>query len=96
MGMNGWQGLKEEAFTTREEALATLARGCAIRATGATNMNVHSSRSHALAVFTLHQLLGSADGTESERRRVSSKFSFVDLAGSERVKRTQVRRVAEY
>lgn len=71
--------------------MRALERGCAIRATGATNMNLHSSRSHALATITLHQLLGEeGDASTAERRRVTSKFSFVDLAGSERVKRTQV------
>jgi hypothetical protein len=84
-----WQGLQEESVSSREEVLAALERGCAVRATGATNMNVHSSRSHALATVTLHQLLGDAADPEGSRRRITSKFGFVDLAGSERVKRTQ-------
>eukprot|EP01065_Artemidia_motanka_P014174 TRINITY_DN18151_c0_g2_i1.p1 TRINITY_DN18151_c0_g2~~TRINITY_DN18151_c0_g2_i1.p1 ORF type:complete len:761 (+),score=245.18 TRINITY_DN18151_c0_g2_i1:63-2285(+) len=64
-----------------QDALELLAHGDALRATAATQMNEHSSRSHS--IFTLHlQRVVGADEV------VVSKFHLVDLAGSERNKRT--------
>ncbi|KAK3233589.1 hypothetical protein CYMTET_56128 [Cymbomonas tetramitiformis] len=83
------QGVEEEMVQSKQDVLAALERGCALRATAATCMNLHSSRSHALAIVTLNQLLAGEDPEDPEQqRRITSKFSFVDLAGSERVKKT--------
>ena len=58
--------------------LARYDRGNALRATGATNCNEHSSRSHA--VLTLY--VESRQGGSEVRL---GKLHLVDLAGSERV-----------
>lgn len=69
-----------------------LKNGAKIRTTGATNMNLKSSRSHA--IFTIHvkqtRFLkqDTESSNENELETLSAKFHFVDLAGSERLKRT--------
>lgn len=55
------------------------------RAVGATNMNEHSSRSHAIFIITIECSEPSADG-ESHIR--VGKLNMVDLAGSERQSKT--------
>ena len=59
-----------------------LAKGSLGRATGSTNMNNSSSRSHA--IFTINIDRMKKDGSEHK----SAKFHLVDLAGSERSKKT--------
>jgi kinesin family protein 4/21/27 len=63
------------------DLLGALGRGARLRATGSTNMNATSSRSHA--VLTLHLTRFGADG-----KVMSAKLTLVDLAGSERLKKT--------
>ena len=69
-----------------------LKHGAKIRSTGATNMNLQSSRSHA--IFTLNikqkypQLSSNTNDDTNEYQTITAKFHFVDLAGSERLKRT--------
>ncbi|KTF76365.1 hypothetical protein cypCar_00037425 [Cyprinus carpio] len=76
--------------------------GALSRTTASTQMNVQSSRSHA--IFTIHlcqvRVCASDNDTETDNRLVNgssemnefetltAKFHFVDLAGSERLKRT--------
>ncbi|KTF93726.1 hypothetical protein cypCar_00043822 [Cyprinus carpio] len=76
--------------------------GALSRTTASTQMNVQSSRSHA--IFTIHlcqvRVCASGNDTETDNRLVNgssemnefetltAKFHFVDLAGSERLKRT--------
>ena len=55
------------------------------RTTGKTEMNLHSSRSHAIFTVVLEQTFEK----EGEKEIKVSKFHFVDLAGSERAKRTK-------
>jgi len=62
------------------EALELLVHGDSLRATAATRMNEHSSRSHS--IFTIHMQRGCGCSV------LCSKFHMVDLAGSERNKRT--------
>jgi hypothetical protein len=97
-------GAIERICATPADALAALAEGCRVRATGATGMNVTSSRSHAVFSVTLRQRLpveseapsgGSGEGSAAAvavptafESRVS-KFNVLDLAGSERAKRTR-------
>jgi transposase len=56
---------------------ALLYRGALCRSTAATNMNTHSSRSHA--VCTLY--LEGWDESQPDAPHVASKFHLVDLAG---------------
>jgi Kinesin motor domain len=69
-------GLSTRDVTSATEAMQVLHEGTLNRSTAATNMNVTSSRSHA--VFTVHLTLNN----------VCAKLTFVDLAGSERMKKT--------
>jgi hypothetical protein len=57
-------GLAEVPVASPAEAGAVLARGLAARATGSTNMNARSSRSHAIFTLTVEQTvaLGGGDG----------------------------------
>jgi kinesin family protein 4/21/27 len=75
-------GLTQVPVDNAQSVLETLIRGSKGRATGATNMNAHSSRSHA--IFTMNLSIQSkVDGNEK-----TAKFHLVDLAGSERPKKT--------
>ena len=58
-------GEQQSVYTTRE-LLALIARGAKHRATAATGMNDHSSRSHALLTLTLeHRWVGATAATSS-------------------------------
>uniref|UniRef100_A0A0V0IYA4 Kinesin-like protein n=1 Tax=Solanum chacoense TaxID=4108 RepID=A0A0V0IYA4_SOLCH len=70
-----------------------LEQGSLSRATGSTNMNNQSSRSHAIFTITMEQMRksGSNDGNSNEcmtEEYLCAKLHLVDLAGSERAKRT--------
>ncbi|KPI86116.1 putative kinesin [Leptomonas seymouri] len=67
-------GARVAAARTIQEAAALIALGDARRATGATNVHEHSSRSHA--ILTLFH------------PRYACRLDVVDLAGSEREKKT--------
>ncbi|KAJ8391492.1 hypothetical protein AAFF_G00088140 [Aldrovandia affinis] len=58
------------------------------RSIGATNMNEHSSRSHAIFVITVEC---SETGLDGENHIRVGKLNLVDLAGSERQSKTGVR-----
>ncbi|CAG5923708.1 unnamed protein product [Menidia menidia] len=75
-------GVKEVAVTSAEELLSVLMVGNALRHTGATGMNEHSSRSHA--ILTLHVSICCHQNSSL----ISSKLCLVDLAGSERAGKT--------
>ncbi|OBS83545.1 hypothetical protein A6R68_22465, partial [Neotoma lepida] len=65
--------------------------GALSRTTASTQMNVQSSRSHA--IFTIHEnatdnKMISESSQMNEFETLTAKFHFVDLAGSERLKRT--------
>lgn len=55
------------------------------RSVGATNMNEHSSRSHAIFIITIEC---SAEGGDGENHIRVGKLNLVDLAGSERQSKT--------
>ncbi|XP_022775165.1 kinesin-like protein KIN-4A isoform X2 [Durio zibethinus] len=73
-----------------------LEQGSISRATGITNMNNQSSRSHAIFTITLEQMrkiqsVSAVNETPDEdmgEEYLSAKLHLVDLAGSERAKRT--------
>lgn len=48
-------GITEKEVTNAQETLECLSRGSIGRVTGATAMNAHSSRSHAIFTICIHQ-----------------------------------------
>ncbi|KAI9259488.1 P-loop containing nucleoside triphosphate hydrolase protein [Phascolomyces articulosus] len=96
-----WAGVREERVYNAQELLGLLQQGATFRATGSTDVNAASSRSHAVFSVLLKQQLAE-DNNSNEinnnnapsidklpiMKRIASKFHFVDLAGSERLKRT--------
>lgn len=84
------QGLSEHVVRSSADVAALLARGGAMRTTAQTNMNIASSRSHA--VFTI--IVECAQAVETKKGSNQSvtigKLNLVDLAGSERLKTTGV------
>uniref|UniRef100_K7GIN5 Kinesin family member 21B n=1 Tax=Pelodiscus sinensis TaxID=13735 RepID=K7GIN5_PELSI len=100
-------GVTSRLISSQDEQLQLiqcLKQGALSRTTASTQMNVQSSRSHA--IFTIHLcqmrvcaqpdlvrlsgVTGLPEGsqTSSEYETLTAKFHFVDLAGSERLKRT--------
>lgn len=77
-------GASEVVVENAEACMRLLEKGTLCRTTASTQMNSHSSRSHAVLTLSLDQNV--PNGDEMETR--SSYFHFVDLAGSERQKRT--------
>ena len=75
------RGLREEVVTTPLEVFKYLQKGEMRRQVGSTNMNKHSSRSHAIVRLWMESTSG--DGSA----RISS-LNLVDLAGSESVRLT--------
>ncbi|XP_018328616.1 kinesin-like protein KIF21A isoform X2 [Agrilus planipennis] len=83
------KGIMLKTVMSAEATLQCLRMGALSRTTASTQMNTHSSRSHA--IFTVHvkqQRLVPSDDGSNEVETLTSKFHFVDLAGSERLKRT--------
>ncbi|WJX95166.1 Kinesin-like protein KIN-4A [Trifolium repens] len=89
-------GSTEVSVSTLSEMAAYLEQGSLNRATGSTNMNNQSSRSHAIFTITLEQMrklhsFSPSNDTSDEdmgEEYLSAKLHLVDLAGSERAKRT--------
>ncbi|KAG8005713.1 Kinesin-like protein KIF21A, partial [Nibea albiflora] len=95
-------GVTTRTVTTAAEMMQCLKLGALSRTTASTQMNVQSSRSHA--IFTIHLCqvrVCSPDNDDNvtdnrlanhseinEFETLTAKFHFVDLAGSERLKRT--------
>ncbi|VTJ56909.1 Hypothetical predicted protein [Marmota monax] len=96
-------GVTSRLINSQEELIQCLKQGALSRTTASTQMNVQSSRSHA--IFTIHlcqmrvcaqpdlvneAVTGLPEGTAptNEYETLTAKFHFVDLAGSERLKRT--------
>lgn len=92
-------GVTTRTVSTQAEMMQCLKLGALSRTTASTQMNVQSSRSHA--IFTIHLCqTRMCPPSEGENKEVSessqmnefetltAKFHFVDLAGSERLKRT--------
>uniref|UniRef100_A0A7N4UYP9 Kinesin family member 21B n=1 Tax=Sarcophilus harrisii TaxID=9305 RepID=A0A7N4UYP9_SARHA len=96
-------GVTSRLINSQDELIQCLKQGALSRTTASTQMNVQSSRSHA--IFTIHlcqmrvcaradlvngEVPGLPDGTTptNEYETLTAKFHFVDLAGSERLKRT--------
>eukprot|EP01054_Gregarina_sp_Poly1_P001744 Gregarina_sp_Poly_1__1743@NODE_144_length_12899_cov_53_943501_g129_i0_p1_GENE_NODE_144_length_12899_cov_53_943501_g129_i0NODE_144_length_12899_cov_53_943501_g129_i0_p1_ORF_typecomplete_len2053_score348_41Kinesin/PF00225_23/5_3e98Kinesin/PF00225_23/2_5e02Kinesin/PF00225_23/1_8e04Microtub_bd/PF16796_5/2_5e13WD40/PF00400_32/1e02WD40/PF00400_32/4_6WD40/PF00400_32/3_1e03WD40/PF00400_32/4_4e03WD40/PF00400_32/9_9ANAPC4_WD40/PF12894_7/1_5e04ANAPC4_WD40/PF12894_7/3e02ANAPC4_WD40/PF12894_7/1_8e02ANAPC4_WD len=81
------QGVKTVSIDSETAALDCLTSGGLYRTTGSNNLNLTSSRSHA--IYTINAVQTEVLKEYGEGATITSKFHFVDLAGSERVKRTQ-------
>ncbi|XP_043823765.1 kinesin-like protein KIF21A isoform X3 [Dromiciops gliroides] len=96
-------GVTTRSVNTESEMMQCLKLGALSRTTASTQMNVQSSRSHA--IFTIHlcqtRVCPKMDAENvidnkmimesapmNEFETLTAKFHFVDLAGSERLKRT--------
>ncbi|RGB31581.1 hypothetical protein C1646_642581 [Rhizophagus diaphanus] len=97
-GQIHWAGVKEVQVSDPDELLGQLQKGSLCRTVASTDMNIVSSRSHAIFSVILKQT-GIENLEENKENddppaqksltsKVTSKFHFVDLAGSERLKRT--------
>ncbi|KAF0918793.1 hypothetical protein E2562_026169 [Oryza meyeriana var. granulata] len=75
-------GATEVSIMNSSDALECLSEGIANRAVGETQMNLASSRSHCLYIFSVQQ------GSTSDERVRGGKIILVDLAGSEKVEKT--------
>ncbi|NXK47595.1 KIF27 protein, partial [Chauna torquata] len=90
-------GAKEFPVECADEVMSLLESGNAARHTGTTQMNEHSSRSHAIFTISICQKQSAEsqkntdapqDSSWTPVQMIASKFHFVDLAGSERVTKT--------
>ncbi|KAF5902586.1 kinesin-like protein KIF21A isoform X3 [Clarias magur] len=97
-------GVTTRTVSSEAEMMQCLKLGALSRTTASTQMNVQSSRSHA--IFTIHlcqvrmctpsdnndnvtdNRLANGSSDMDEFETLTAKFHFVDLAGSERLKRT--------
>ncbi|XP_048138899.1 kinesin-like protein KIN-1 isoform X3 [Rhodamnia argentea] len=71
----------EISLSDSAEALRSLSSGICNRAVGETQMNVGSSRSHCIYIFSVHQ-------ESTKQTRTYGKLILVDLAGSEKIEKT--------
>eukprot|EP00899_Mesostigma_viride_P016433 jgi/Mesvir1/24791/Mv22043-RA.1 len=80
--------LLHEYVSTPDEFVALMRTGSRNRATGATKMNDHSSRSHLVMIIrVIMRDLSKRDGAPGSV--TESKLSLVDLAGSERASKSE-------
>ncbi|XP_041652433.1 kinesin-like protein KIF21A isoform X6 [Cheilinus undulatus] len=96
-------GVTTRTVSSAAEMIQCLKLGALSRTTASTQMNVQSSRSHA--IFTIHlcqvrvcasdnqdnetdNRVSNGNSEMDEYETLTAKFHFVDLAGSERLKRT--------
>lgn len=77
-------GATEVSVKNEKEMAEVLERGTCLRATGSTNMNQRSSRSHAIFTITLEQKTKEANGKENlERQRSLGRQTSVDSTEQE-------------
>jgi kinesin family protein C2/C3 len=91
-GGGGGSGVPDawrERVRSAAEAAAVMARGEAVRATGATALNAHSSRSHAVLIVTVAAAPMNPSGGKDGPTASRATLHLVDLAGSERVGRSE-------
>uniref|UniRef100_A0A8C7SD68 Kinesin motor domain-containing protein n=1 Tax=Oncorhynchus mykiss TaxID=8022 RepID=A0A8C7SD68_ONCMY len=93
-------GVTTRTVASEAEMMQCLKLGALCRTTASTQMNVQSSRSHAIFTIHLCQVRVCQDNNETDNKvangnsemeeyeTLTAKFHFVDLAGSERLKRT--------
>jgi len=82
-------GAKEEKIKSCEHLLETVARGARARATAATGVHAHSSRSHALLVVSVeHRWRDVGEADPSKYHTQVARLTLVDLAGAESMERS--------
>jgi len=87
------EGASSMRVTSTRECMALVREGNQNRATAATRMNAHSSRSHAVLFVNVERRARdvAADGAgDAEAQMVTGTLFLVDLAGSERAKKSGV------
>ena len=82
------EALTEMAVGSHQEVFRVMHDGNKLRTTAATNMNTHSSRSHALFQLTVTQEI-LMEGSNEVLSSKTARLNLVDLAGSERISKTQ-------
>jgi len=82
------EGLSEWAVRSPGDVYNLLQKGANNRNTSATKMNDVSSRSHAVFITTVEQMVIIDDGKDGYTQIKVGKLNLVDLAGSERVRVT--------
>ncbi|CAH1452916.1 unnamed protein product [Lactuca virosa] len=79
------ENLTEESVCSLKDVTKLLKKGLSNRRTGATSINMESSRSHSVFTCVVESRCKSKDGLSSLK---TSRINLVDLAGSERQKST--------
>ncbi|KAI3523586.1 hypothetical protein L1887_01816 [Cichorium endivia] len=79
------ENLREESVCSIKDVTQLLKKGLSNRRTGATSINMESSRSHSVFTCVVESRCKSMDGLSSLK---TSRINLVDLAGSERQKST--------
>ncbi|KAJ0555289.1 putative plus-end-directed kinesin ATPase [Helianthus annuus] len=79
------ENLTEESVCSIKDVTQLLKKGLSNRRTGATSINMESSRSHSVFTCVVESRCKSMDGLSSLK---TSRINLVDLAGSERQKLT--------
>jgi len=80
-------GLTTHKVTAARDVYKLLNQGARNRATACTNLNAHSSRSHAILTLNYTETMYASGGEQRVQTRAkTSRMYLVDLAGSERVK----------
>ena len=82
------EGLSEWAVRSPTDIYNLLQKGASNRETSSTKMNDVSSRSHAVFITTVEQMVIVDDGKEGYTQIKVGKLNLVDLAGSERIRVT--------
>ncbi|GJU63252.1 kinesin-like protein KIN-12B [Tanacetum coccineum] len=75
------ENLTEESISNMKDVKEILKKGLSNRRTGATSVNIESSRSHSVFTCVVESRLKSTDGLSCCK---TSRMNLVDLAGSER------------
>lgn len=82
------ENAKEEKIKSCEQLLEVVAQGASARATAATGVHAHSSRSHALLIIAVEHRWRDVDEADPARFQSQvSRFTLVDLAGAESMER---------
>mmetsp|Transcript_104119 Transcript_104119/g.333880 ORF Transcript_104119/g.333880 Transcript_104119/m.333880 type:complete len:1050 (-) Transcript_104119:186-3335(-) len=83
------EGACEESVRSVAQLLKVVARGAAARATAATGVHAHSSRSHALLVLSVERRWHDLRDPDPTRFKSQvARFTLVDLAGAESMERS--------